>query len=562
MNLIKVIWLSILAFIILTGCDPEVVKEKAAISTITVSEFEAHIKALSSDEFLGRKPFTIGEEKTIEYIRNEFMNMGLKPGNNGSYYQEVPMVEILGTPEKEMLVKGKGKSLKFEFQKDFVALTRKVKETVNVKDSELVFVGYGIVAPEYNWNDYDSVDVRGKTVVVLVNDPGFLTGDSTLFNGKSMTYYGRWSYKYEEAARQGAAGCLIVHDTEPASYPWQVVENGWMGAKLYLQNKDSTISFSDLEGWITMEAGKKLLEAAGQEEDLFSQALSNDFKAVPLGLSVSLKITNTFKNSRSFNVIAVYPGDEKADEYIFYTAHWDHLGIGPAVNGDSIYNGAIDNASGVAGLLEIADAFSKTKKRLKRSMVFLAVTAEEQGLLGSEYYSQNPIFSLDKTVAAINMDALGVHGRMKDLTVVGFGQSELDEYAEEAAKTQGRYIKPDPNPGTGSFYRSDHFNFAKVGVPALYAKGGYEHIEKGVAYADEKRNSYTKIHYHQPSDSFDPEAWDLSGMVEDTQLFYLIGRRLGNENTFPQWKEGSEFKSIREGYMGSQLGENSLSVQE
>jgi Zn-dependent M28 family amino/carboxypeptidase len=536
----------LLSTFLFLACDQEVKKEQAAVSTILESDLSRHIQALSSDEFQGRKPFTIGEEKTIEYIRNEYMNMGLKPGNNGSYYQEVPMVEITGNPQPVMMVKGKGVQISLNINSDFVALSRHIKDRVRIRDSELVFAGYGIVAPEYDWNDYEGLEVKDKTVVVLINDPGFTTGDSTLFKGKEMTYYGRWSYKYEEAARQGAKGILIIHDTEPASYPWHVVENGWSGSKLYLQDENQYLSRAALEGWLSMESAKKIFQAAGYDQDFTLEASKKDFKSFPLGLNISFSLRNTFKNSRSYNVIGLYPGADLEDEYIVYTAHWDHLGIGPAVDGDSIYNGAIDNASGVAAVLEIAEAFTKTKTRPLRSIVFLAVTAEEQGLLGSAYYAENPVFPLEKTVANINMDALSAIGRMKDLTIIGYGHSELEDYAAEIAETQGRYIKPDPNPGTGAFYRSDHFNFAKAGVPALYAKGGHEHVEHGVAYAEEKRVAYTANQYHQPSDHFDPENWDLSGMVEDVQLFFLVGKRIAEETYFPRWKEGSEFKAIRE----------------
>ncbi|CAN5555234.1 M28 family metallopeptidase [soil metagenome] len=542
----------LIIFSFIPGCDTNDTEEQSAVTTIYEADLGKHIKALSSDEFQGRKPFTLGEEKTIEYIRNEFMNMGLKPGNNGSYYQEVPMVEITGKPDETMVVRGKGVSVPLELNKDFVALTRHVQEKIKIRNSELVFAGYGIVAPEYEWNDYEGLDVKGKTVIVLVNDPGFASGDNTLFKGKEMTYYGRWSYKYEEAARQGATGILIVHETKPASYPWQVVENGWSGANLYLQDKDKNMGRAAMEGWITKESANKIFEAAGISTNLDSIA-RNDFKPIPLGLNISFNISNTFKNSKSYNVIALYPGTELADEYIIYTAHWDHLGIGPAIDGDSIYNGAIDNASGIAAVLEIAEAFTKTRKRPLRSTVFLAVTAEEQGLLGSAYYSENPIFPLSRTVANINMDALKPFGKMKDLTVIGLGQSELDEYAKEAAAEQGRYITPDPNPGAGSFYRSDHFNFAKIGVPALYAKGGYDHVEKGIEFGEKVDKEYTAMHYHQPSDQYEPENWDLSGMVQDVQLFFNIGRRLANETNFPEWKDGSEFKAIREKDMVSPL---------
>lgn len=523
--------------------------DSIAIKAIDAEGFAQRIEVLSSDEFEGRKPFTAGEEKTIAYLKTEFEKLGLQPGNGSSYFQEVPLVDINAVPEGQLIIKGKGGELKLDYLDDYVALSRRMIETVAVEDSELVFAGYGVVAPEYGWNDYEGLDVKGKTVLVMVNDPGFASSDSTLFRGKSMTYYGRWTYKYEEAARQGAAGVIIIHDTAPASYPWSVVRGGWSGSSLYLEAEDKNMSRAAMEGWVTLESAKAIFKLAGIEEDIMDKAGQRGFKPVSLGLTVSLTINNTFESAVSHNVLAVYPGTEQTDEYIIYTAHWDHLGIGEAINGDSIYNGAIDNATGTAALLEIAEAFTKLEQKPSRSILFLAVTAEEQGLLGSEYYASNPVYPLEKTVAVLNMDALSNYGRTKDLIVIGYGQSELEEYAEASAEKQGKYIKPDQNPAAGFFFRSDHFSFAKEGVPALYVDGGIESIEHGEAWGRKMAEDYIANRYHAPSDEFDAAQWDFSGMVEYAQLLFDIGYRLSNSDDFPQWKEGSEFKAVREHYM-------------
>lgn len=537
-------------FFIITGCQsPGEETESTPVQAINAEDLKRHVKTLASDEFAGRKPFTQGEEKTINYLKNEFERMGLVPANGDSYFQEVPLVEIMAEPDQTMQIAGKGKSINLDFRQDFVAHTRRVTDQVEVKDSELVFCGFGIVAPEYNWNDYEGIDMKGKTAVVLVNDPGFGTEDSTFFKGNTMTYYGRWTYKYEEAARQGAAGVLIVHNTAPAGYAWNVVQSSWTGELLYLQPEDNNMSRCAFEGWISMEASRKLFEAAGLESNVLGMARKPGFKPVPLGMSVSLNMDISYQFASSQNVIAKRTGTERADEYIIYTAHWDHLGTGDPVEGDSIYNGALDNATGTAALLEIAEAFAQLQEKPQRSVLFLAVTAEEQGLLGSEYYAQNPIYPLEKTVANINMDALNFMGKMKDLTIVGYGQSELEAYAAEAVKAQKRYIMPDQNPEKGYFFRSDHFSFAKVGVPALYASGEHEQAEKGVEWTQAQSDQWLSQNYHQPSDEFIEDEWDFSGMVQDAQLLFEIGYTLSNESTFPQWKEGSEFKSIRESYM-------------
>jgi Zn-dependent M28 family amino/carboxypeptidase len=454
------------------------------------------------------------------------------------------MAEIESKPTGPMIIKGKTGSVSLSYLDEYVATTRRVTEQVKVENSEMIFAGFGIVAPEYNWNDYAGLDVKGKTIIVMVNDPGFY--DSTLFKGKTMTYYGRWTYKYEEAARQGATGLLIIHDAAPASYPWTVVRGGWSGKKLHLQSADNNMSRAAVEGWISTDAANKIFKLAGIKDDLISKAKQKDFKPVSLGVTMGVTLNNSIKKSTSNNVLALFPGADKKEEYIVYTAHWDHFGVGEKIDGDSIYNGAVDNATGVAALLEIASAFSKLKEKPSRSILFLAVTGEEEGLLGSEYYATNPVYPLNKTVANINMDALRPIGRTKDIAIVGNGHSEMDEYLHRAVQKQGRSVTNDSNPSAGYFFRSDHFNFAKVGVPALYVETGTISLKHGADWGKKAVEEYTEKRYHSPNDEYDAATWDLSGIVEDTQLLFEIGRTISNETTYPQWKEGSEFKDARE----------------
>ncbi|GGG97719.1 hypothetical protein GCM10011416_14700 [Polaribacter pacificus] len=533
-------YIKILVILILVSCK----NNNTELVEVSQTTLGTHIERLASDEFLGRKPFTEGEVKTVEYLKDEFEKLGVLPGNGDSFYQNVPMVEILGTPSENMLISGKNGSFKLKALQDFVATTNRVQENVQLKNSELVFAGYGIVAPEYGWNDYEGIDWKGKTAVVLINDPGFKSGDSTLFKGNEMTYYGRWTYKYEEAARQGAAGLIIIHDTEPASYGWNVVESGWSGARLTIE---STAPKLQVESWISSESAAKMFNASLMKgQDYKAIARNKGFKPVPLAVNVSVEIKNSIKKDISKNVVAMIPGTDKKDEYIIYSAHWDHFGIGKAIDGDSIYNGAVDNASGTAGLLAIAEAFKKSKKAPKRSIVFLAVTGEEQGLLGSAYYAAYPIFEPSKTVANLNIDALDSPGEMKDLTITGYGQSEMDEYAKEAALKQGRYIIPDPVAEKGYFFRSDHFNFAKIGIPALYASGSYEGFDKSIEEIKAYNAFYEKNKYHQPSDEYDAKTTELRGVRLDLQLFFNVGSTLANEDYFPKWYDGSEFKAARE----------------
>ena len=522
--------------------------EDLPLSDIDTLALAKHIEILASDEFQGRRPFTLGEEKTVKYITDNFKKLGLKPGNGESYYQEVPLVELDAKPADRLIIEGNGNEMALNFGPDFITVTERVEEEVKLESSDLVFAGFGIVAPEYGWNDYEGLDVKGKTVIVLVNDPGFGSGDSTLFKGETMTYYGRWTYKYEEATRQGAAGVLIVHETAPASYPWMVVRTSWSGASLYLDNPQDQFQ-PIIQGWITRDAAIRIFEASDVDlRNFVERSRRKGFKPIDLGLKISGSIKNGIKKNTSKNVIAKIEGVTRPDEVIVYTAHWDHFGIGNPIDGDSIYNGAHDNASGIAGLLEIAREFKKAKERPDRTVVFLAVTAEEQGLLGAKYYAENPIYPPEKTVANINMDALNYVGLMKDLTVYGFGQSELEDIAAEIASRQGRYIYPDPTPGAGSFFRSDHFQFAKIGIPSIFASGTYEAVNGGVEYAKKVREDYNANAYHMPADEFvrGETEWKLGGMLQDVELYYLLGEKLANSEVWPKWKEGSEFKLIRE----------------
>lgn len=520
------------------------------INNFTKEGLENHIRILSSNAFTGRKPFTDGETRTLEYLQNEFKRMELEPGNGNSYLQEVPLVDIRTEAEPEMQVSGK-QSFTLTGREDYVLWTPLTDSVVSLSNEELVFAGFGIVAPEYNWNDYKDLDVKGKIVVVFVNDPGFGSTDSTFFKGNTMTYYGRWTYKYEEAARQGAKGCLIVHDDVPAGYGFWVVQNNWNTSKLYLDSRDSESYKCAVQGWISMPTAKKLFEAAGMSyADELAAAHEAAFRGEPMALQVSTAMRTTATYNKSYNAIAKITGTKRPDEYVIYTAHWDHLGIGKAdEKGDTIYNGALDNASGTAGLLELADAFRHLETPPERTVVFLSVTAEEQGLLGSTYYAEHPVYPLAKTVADINMDGLNPYGKMKDIVVVGQGQSELEDYLKEAAASQGRYLAPEPNPVAGYYFRSDHFCFAKVGVPALYTHIGVDHFEKGTAYGDSLQEAYTANYYHRPSDEYDASRWNLNGAVDDLKLMFLVGKKLAFESSWPQWKPGSEFKPIRDAYM-------------
>ena len=505
-----------------------------------------HIIILASDSFEGRKPFSPGEAKTVAYLENECKSIGLEPGNGSKYLQDVPMVEVSVTPDPVMTIEsGKG-SFQLMRTKDYVLSTENTDSVISLKNDELIFAGYGVVAPEYNWNDYAGIDVKGKVVLVMVNDPGFDTSDSTIFQGRTMTYYGRWTYKYEEAARQGAKAVLIIHNTKAASYPFSVVQNSWGGSNLYLDQRGSTHYTCALQGWVSADAAKKILAAAGKDSSLLMQANTRGFKAISLGekLSTSVHIKTVYKVSQ--NVIAKITGTKRPDEYILYTAHWDHLGVGtPDATGDSIFNGALDNASGTAALLEMARAFKELKEKPERTVVFLSVTGEEQGLLGSKYYAEHPIYPLKKTVANLNMDVIGPMEKSNDVVVTGFGQNELEDYVADAAKKQGRYISPETDPEAGHYFRSDHFSFAKVGVPALDVSSGNDIAGKGKEYGKKMQQDYVSNQYHAPSDQYNPN-WTFEGGIKDMELLFMIGKKLAFETSFPAWKKGSEFKAMRE----------------
>jgi Zn-dependent M28 family amino/carboxypeptidase len=529
-------------------------KASVAFPAIDGNKVLEHTKTLASDEFEGRAPGTHGEDLTVAYITEQFKKAGLKPGNpDGTYIQKVPMVGIV-TDQKAVLSFRRGaQERKLAWRDDFVAWTQRVADTVSVEKSDLVFVGYGVQAPEFNWDDYKGIDLKGKTMVVLVGDPPVPDPanpaelDPKMFGGRAMTYYGRWTYKYEMGQKMGAAGVLIVHDTEPAGYPFSVVQ-GKTAEQFSLVAPDNNMGRAAVEGWITLDQAKALFAMAGKDfEALKKAAVTPAFKPVPLGVSASVTLHNTVRTIDSRNVVGKIEGGDPVlkNEYVIYTAHWDHFGIGVPVNGDRIYHGAVDNATGIAGMIELGRAFATLPVAPKRTIVMLAVTGEEQGLLGSGYYAANPLYPLAKTLGVVNMDALNVRGKTRDLTITGLGNSELDDYATKVAAEQGRVIKPDPTPEKGGFYRSDHFPFAKMGVPALASGGGIEFIGRPDGWGKEQMAAFTANDYHKPSDKVRPD-WDLSGAVQDLQYYWMIGYRVAEADTYPQWKPGTEFKAKRE----------------
>ncbi len=528
---------------------------------ISAEDFAQHVKVLASDEFGGRAPGTDGEQKTADYLVAQFQRLGLQPGNGDSWFQDVPMVETTAdesTSSASITLKGTAQPLAFGTQ---MALgTRTAQPEVKVDASEMVFVGYGVNAPEANWNDYAGLDVKGKTVVILVNDPGFHAGSQDLFSGKKMTYYGRWTYKYEEAARQGAAAALIIHDDAGAGYGWDVVKNSWSGAQYDLPASADPEPRLPMQGWITGEVASKLFADAGLDlEAMRAAANKPGFTAVDLGdATFSATLKSSIKESSSRNILAKLPGSERPDEAIVYTAHWDHLGDHSATHGgdkaadasasegeDHIYNGAIDNATGVAGVLEIAEAFTVQDPKPARSVVFLLVTLEESGLLGSKYYAANPVIPLKDTVAVVNLDAMSVVGPTKDFVVIGLGNSELDQVLEPIATAQGRVLVEEDGVEKGFFFRSDHFSFAKFGVPALYAKGGIDHVEKGADFGRQVQADYGSVRYHKAADEFDPN-WDLRGVVQDLMALYGVGKELAGNEAWPNYVEGNAFKAARD----------------
>jgi len=520
-----------------------------ALAAIDSGTLMSYVRVLAADSLMGRAPGTPGEDKTIAYLTEQFKALGLQPGNtDGTYIQKVPLVGITVTNSPTLTFNKGGTTESLKWRDDYVAWTKHVATSASLDKSPLVFVGYGVEAPEFNWDDYKGQNLAGMTLVMLVNDPPL--ADTSKFGGPRMTYYGRWTYKFEQGAKHHAAGVLIVHETGPAGYPFAVVQ-GNASEKFDLATPDSNRSRSSVEGWISLDKAKALFAMAGQNFDsLKAKAATPEFQPVPLGVTASVRLRNNLRTVNSRNVVARVVGSDTAhrDEYVIYDAHWDHFGIGAPVNGDSIYNGAADNATGTAGLLTLAKAYAAMKTPPKRSILFLSVTAEEQGLLGSQYYATNPIYPLNKTLAVINMDVLNTAGPTKDLTVIGLGASDLDDYATAAAAEQGRKLRPDAEPEKGFYYRSDHFNFAKEGVPAFDPEAGVDFVGKPEGYGMQKRNEYTESRYHKPQDEILPD-WDMSGAVEDLKLFLTMGYRIAEAQKFPEWKPGNEFRAIREKQM-------------
>ncbi|MEO2196986.1 MAG: M28 family metallopeptidase [bacterium] len=519
----------------------------AVAAGISADTLLAAIERLASDEFEGRAPGSPGETLTVEYLIEQFQGLGLEPGNpDGTWVQNVPLVGITPADGDTMTITGRGESREYQPGVDYVAYTKRVVDEVEV-DAEFVFVGYGAVAPEYDWNDFKDVDVTGKILLFLVNDPP----SATLFGGDAMTYYGRWTYKHEIAAAQGAAGALVIHETGPAGYPWEVIGSSPYGEAFDLVADDRNMSRAAIEGWIQRDATAALFEMAGLDfEAEKRKAADPDFQPVALGVTGRTRVRNALRTIDSQNVAALLPGAEAPADVVLYMAHWDHLGKDDSLTGDQIYNGAADNATGTAGLVELARAFSQGAPP-RRSVLFLAVTAEEQGLLGSRYYGEHPLYPAAQTVAALNMDVLNQWGRTQDMTVVGMGQSALDDVAAEVAIRLGRVLNPDPEPEKGFYYRSDHFSFARVGVPAFYADPGVDYLDKPAGYGLEKRDEYTNNDYHAVSDEVKPD-WDLSGALDDLTLMYQMGAVLAASDDWPEWSATSEFRAIREQHRPTQ----------
>jgi len=526
----------------------------AGLRSIGEENLARHIQQLASDSFEGRLPGSPGETKTTGYLVEQFKKLGLAPGNpEGNYLQKVPLMGITPASPLHLFLGTGAQELSICSGQEFVAWSKRAVDSTSLQDSEVVFAGYGVVAPEYDWDDYKDVDVKDKTLIVLVNDPPVPDPDDPsklderTFNGRAMTYYGRWTYKLEEAARKGARACFIIHETGPAGYPWGVVQDSFSGEQFNLATNNGEPSCA-LEGWLTEESAQAMFQLSGHDlETLKEEALSRNFKPAPLGVRGSLTIANTFRRVDSHNVVARLEGSDPSlkEQYVVYLAHWDHLGKKTTSEGEQIYHGAVDNASGTAALLEMARGFAQLETPPRRSLLFLAVTAEEQGLLGSRYYSEDPLYPVVNTVAAINMDGMNVMGPTQDVTITGLGNTTLEDLVEVVCKEQGRVVRPDPEPEKGLFYRSDHFSFAKQGVPALSMNPGVDYLGRPEGWGLQIREEYTRKHYHKPSDQYDP-SWDLSGLVQDLQLLFQVGYQAANDDRYPAWKPGSEFKALRQ----------------
>jgi len=528
-----------------------------AEAAVRADELLADIVTLAADDFEGRSPGTVGEERTLAHLSRAFAAAGAVPGNpDGTWLQEVPLVGFSSRAYGQFRVGSE--RMELSFPHDFIAVTRHTQPVVRVGDSEMVFVGYGVVAPEFGWDDFKDVDVRGKTVVMLVNDPPLVDPadpkrlDDARFRGKAMTYYGRWTYKYEIASQRGAAACVLVHETGPAGYPWEVVTGSWGRENFDVRRADGNAGRVPVEAWINEPAARRFLTGAGFDFDqLKAQALMPSFHPVALDARADFEIAVNLRDVTSHNVVAAIPGEgPRADEWIVYTAHWDHLGVDSALQGDGIYNGAVDNATGTAALVALARAFRALPQPPERSVLLLAVTAEEKGLLGSKHYAANPLYPLEKTLCNINMDALNPWGRTLDVVSIGLGQTTLDEHLEVEAQRQGRIVIPDAEPEKGFYYRSDHFEFAKRGVPALYADAGVEYRDRPAGWGRERRAAYTQDDYHKPSDEV-RDDWDLAGLVEDVRLFFRVGLRVCAADEWPEWRPGTEFKAAREAMLGA-----------
>jgi Zn-dependent M28 family amino/carboxypeptidase len=536
----------------LLGNDELKERLQPALEAITPDGLLAHIKVLASDEFEGRAPGSKGEDLSVKYITDQFKKIGLKPGNpDGTYMQEVPLAGIISEPQMSFVVGDKTMDLKYG--DDFVASSARLQPEIKVEKSDLVFVGYGVVAPEYGWDDYKNVDVKGKTILMLINDPPIPDPkdpsklDDKMFKGTAMTYYGRWTYKYEIAAKKGAAAAIIIHETEPAAYPWQVVRSSWSKENFELDNPNKNMDAVSARSWITLDVAKKLFADSGKDFDaLKKSAITKNFRPVALNAKANIDIKQQVRSFKSHNVIGKLEGSDPKlnSEYVIYTGHWDHLGRHPELPGDQIFNGAIDNASGVAGIIEIAGAFSKINPPPKRSVLFMATTAEEAGLLGAKYYAEHPLYPLQKTLADINLDTLNVWGKARDIEDLSLGFSTLDDLLAAAAKQQSRKTIPDSRPEKGKIYRADNFEFSKVGLPSLYIGKG-QHLLSLPENAPSKSDQYDSTDYHQVTDEVKPD-WDLSGAVQDVQLVFEVGYEVANGDKFPEWKPGNEFKTKRD----------------
>jgi Zn-dependent M28 family amino/carboxypeptidase len=552
----KISWLLLALFFAaaasLLGNDELTERLQPALEAITPDGLLAHIKVLASDEFEGRSPGTKGEDLSVKYITDQFKKIGLKPGNpDGTYTQEVPLAGIKSEPRMSFVIGDKTMDLKYP--DDFVASSARLQPEIKIEKSNLVFVGYGVVAPEYGWDDYKNVDVKGKTLLMLIGDPPVPDPkdpsklDDKMFKGKAMTYYGRWTYKYEIAAQKGAAAAIIIHETEPAAYPWQVVKSSWGKENCELDNPNKNVDAVSARSWITLDVAKKLLGDSGQDfEALKKSAITKDFRPVTLNAKADIEIKQQIRSFKSHNVIGKLEGsDPKLNgEYVIYTAHWDHLGRHPELQGDQIFNGAIDNASGVASVIELAGAFSKVNPLPKRSVLFMATTAEEAGLLGAKFYAEHPLYPLQKTLADINLDSMNVWGKARDIEDLSLGFSTLDDLLAAAAKRQGRSAIPDSRPDKGKIYRADNFEFSKVGLPSLYIGKG-EHLLSRPETAPLRSDEFDSTDYHQVTDEVRPD-WDLSGAVQDTQLLFEVGYEVANGGKVPEWKPGNEFKPKRD----------------